>query len=188
MKDMPSKLDAFSERLDEWFGIEKKTLKAVQEQLRLDGCVVSLSRLSDWWSKRQQRNQEQMLLAQIANGARACKEVELSLEKHGGVELETLIKLQRVLILKFSTEGNVDAEKLELVQRMLREVQKFARLQQLNRQISLERDKFEFDAATACLKVLPDLKEISANNKLSQTEKVQAIRLKLFGVLPDQQT
>lgn len=140
-KQKPSKLDAHAERLDEWFGVEKKTLHQVQEQLRLDGCSVSLSRLSDWWSARQSAKQEDMLLAQIASGARQCKEVEQALGKNGGVELETLIKLHRVLILKLSTEGNADPDKLELVNRMMREVQKFARLQQLQEQNKIEERK-----------------------------------------------
>lgn len=47
--------------------------------------------------------------------------------------------------------------------------------------VSLEREKFEFDAAKACLKKLPELKAISTNKELSDEQKIDAVRLKLFG-------
>lgn len=192
-KERQSKLDGYAERLDEMFRSVDKggkgfTLDQAREELRLDGCSVSCSRLSDWWSARQNSQMQDRLLNQITSGAQQCREVEAALGKNGGVGLETLIKLHRVLILKLSTEGNVDPEKLELVNRMMREVQKFARLQQLGEQIALERDKFQFDAAKACLARLPELKAISTDKGLSDADKVQAIRLKLFGALADGET
>jgi hypothetical protein len=54
-------------------------------------------------------------------------------------------------------------------------------------QLNLDRDKFEFDAAKACLKQLPELKAISTNKSLSETQKVEQIRLKLFGTVPPAQ-
>lgn len=51
-KAKPSKLDAHTERLTEWF-TDKKTLAWVRDQLDADGLQVSLSRLSEWWQCRQ---------------------------------------------------------------------------------------------------------------------------------------
>lgn len=48
----------------------------------------------------------------------------------------------------------------------------------------LDRDKFQFDAAKAALKIWPGIKQISSDKTLSETDKVQAVRQKLFGVLP----
>jgi hypothetical protein len=48
----------------------------------------------------------------------------------------------------------------------------------------MERDRFEFDAAKACLQMLPELKLIAANPKLNEATKVNQIRLRLFGELP----
>jgi hypothetical protein len=45
-----------------------------------------------------------------------------------------------------------------------------------------DREKFEFDAAKAALKHAAELKVISSNSKLSDTEKLNAARGKLFGV------
>lgn len=56
------------------------------------------------------------------------------------------------------------------------------------RELSLSVDKFQFDAAKACLKVLPSLKAIASDKGLSELEKVQQIRLKLFGVVAGEKT
>src|SRR4051812_24285082 len=97
-KQKPSKLDAYAERLDEWFGIEKKTLDEVREQLLLDGVTVSCSRLSSWWGNRQTERMQEQLLSQIATRARACAEVEEAFTRHSAPELDILVKLHRVLI------------------------------------------------------------------------------------------
>ena len=61
-----------------------------------------------------------------------------------------------------------------------------ARDQDLSQQqLSLDREKFEFDAATKCLAQLPLLKTIAQNTKLTQAEKIDSIRQRLFGVLPE---
>jgi hypothetical protein len=49
------------------------------------------------------------------------------------------------------------------------------------RTVQLNYEKFFFDAANACRKKLPQLKVISKNPKLSDTQKIDLIRLKLFG-------
>lgn len=183
MKQKASKLDGYAERLDEWFS-GGMTLDAAKEQLRLDGCSVSRSRLSDWWANRQRERQEAMLLGQIANGARQCQEVERAFGKAPAPEMDTLIKLHRVLILKLSTASAMNPDLLELVNRMMKPVVQFARLQQLDRQISLDRDRFEFDAASACLKQLPTLKVISADRSLNDDQRIEQIRLRLFGEVP----
>jgi hypothetical protein len=46
--------------------------------------------------------------------------------------------------------------------------------------------RWQFDAAKACLKLLPALKAVASDKGLSEPEKVQQIRLKLFGVLPEE--
>ncbi len=137
MKARASKLDAHAERLTEWF-LEGKSLKEAQEQLKLDGCSVSLGRLSEWWQSRQSAMQEEQLLKQIASGAQQCKEVEKQFAESPAPEFDTLIRLHRVLILKLSTQGHADPEMLELVNRMMKPVLVFARLQQTSAQIKLD--------------------------------------------------
>jgi hypothetical protein len=60
-----------------------------------------------------------------------------------------------------------------------------ANAQALNKeQISLEREKFEFDAAKAALAHLPALREIANARGMDDAAKLQAVRKKLFGEVP----
>lgn len=47
-----------------------------------------------------------------------------------------------------------------------------------------QRDEFEFDAAEACLRHLPALREIAANNDLDEQAKLVEVRKRLFGSAP----
>ena len=49
----------------------------------------------------------------------------------------------------------------------------------------LAREKFEFDAAQAARKFAAEIKIISANSKLNESQKINAIRERLFGALPE---
>ena len=51
-------------------------------------------------------------------------------------------------------------------------------------ELSLDRDKFQFDAAKAALAVLPELLAIKRDSSLSEDAKLEQARLKLFGTLP----
>jgi hypothetical protein len=60
-----------------------------------------------------------------------------------------------------------------------------ARDQQLDQDhLALDRDKFQFDAAKACLEKLPELKTIAADRGLGEQAKLDAIRKQLFGEVP----
>ncbi len=59
------------------------------------------------------------------------------------------------------------------------------KLNQSERVLKLEKDKFEFDAAKACLKALPALKAIATDKGLDENERLNAVREKLFGDLPE---
>lgn len=146
MKTRPSKLDAHAERLEEWF-LGGKTLAEAQEQLRQDGCAVSLGRLSQWWSSRQSAIQEEQLLQQIASGANQCREVEEAFGDHPAPEMETIIKLQRVLILKISTQANVDPQMLDLVGRLTKPAMDYAKLMAKQREMDLSEQKYRDQVA-----------------------------------------
>lgn len=141
MKQKPSKLDGYAERLDEWFS-GGMTLDQAKEQLRLDGCSVSRSRLGEWWSARLQGKQEDALLRQIATGARQHQDVLQEFAKHPAPELETIIKLHRVLILKLSTQANADPDMLELLGRLMKPTMEFAKLQEKRRELELLEQKY----------------------------------------------
>ena len=183
-KQQKSKLDQFADRLDEWFGVEKKTIAQVQEQLRLDGCSVSSGRLSEWWHCRQREKMQAALLSQITTGANQVKAVEKAWGQNPPPELSAIIKLHRTLIWKLATEGTVAPEMLELVSGLMKSVVDFDKLNLKREEFSLARDKFQFDAVAACRKQMPSLKAIEANKSLSETEKTQLFMEKLFGTKP----
>lgn len=56
---------------------------------------------------------------------------------------------------------------------------------QKERALQLQFQIKHFDAAESCLKHLPEVKRIANNPKLSQREKINAIRRMLFGELPE---
>lgn len=51
--------------------------------------------------------------------------------------------------------------------------------------LTLERDRFQFNAASACLKHLPTLRAIAGKTGTDQKEKIRQIRLALFGAAPE---
>jgi len=53
-----------------------------------------------------------------------------------------------------------------------------------SQQVTLDKNKFEFDATRAALAKLPELKAISANKELSEDQKLEQARLALFGSAP----
>jgi hypothetical protein len=61
-----------------------------------------------------------------------------------------------------------------------------ARDQELSeQQLALDRDRFQFDAAKACLKKLPELKAIASDTAMDEDAKLLAVREKLFGEIPE---
>ena len=187
MKSRPSKLDQFAATLMVMDG-EKKTLADMQSWLKAEGCAISLSALGSWLSSARQQQLQDRLLGQIASGARQCKEVEKQFGENPAPELETLIKLHRVLILQLSTQGNADPEFLKLADQLMRTAMEFVsgqtKFRQKERELNLAEEKFEFNAAKAALKCAATLKLISSNKNLSEADKVNAARAKLFGELP----
>ena len=176
-KQKASKLDAFAERLEEMF-LAGTTLKDAQEQLRLDGCAVSLGRLSEWWQGRQAERQEAALLTQIATGAASCRRVEQELSQNPAPELATLLALHRTLILKLSTQGALDPQLLELVNRMMDRVIKGIRLDQLEQRNKLDERRIALLEDRA--KQAGEAEGI-VRAELSAEEKVQRMRA-VFGM------
>lgn len=184
-KAKKSKLDQFAERLDDWFGVEKKTILEVQAQLKLDGCLVSTGRLSEWWQLRQQFKMQKALLAQIATGARHIKEVEKQFDKNAAPELQTLMNLHRTLVFKLSTAGNVDPEFLKLADQMTRTVMEFYSAQTKagfkERELRLAEDKSQIAICEYFLKWFTDTKAAAiANSTSTNAQKIAELRKEYF--------
>ena len=184
-KEQESKLDAFVERLDQWFGVEKKTLAWVQKQLHLDGCDVSTGRLSEWWSERQSVLAARAMLAQIATGAKQSKEIEAAFAKNPAPELETLIKLQRVIVLQLSTQGAANPDMVKLADQLTNTVISFVsgrtKAEFKERELRLAEDKFQLEFCEKILdQALRDKAAAIASSNLSNADKIAAMRKEAF--------
>ena len=146
MKKRASKLDPYTKHLTEWF-LGGMTLPEAQKQLGQLGCSVSLGRLSEWWEARQSWIQEEQLIKQITSGARQCREVESAFGEHPAPELETIIKLHRVLALQFATRANVDPTMLEMSERASKMAREFAKLEEKRGERALAEAKYRDQVA-----------------------------------------
>ena len=140
-KAKASKLDPFAERLEEWF-LAGKTLVEAQEQLALDGCKVSLGRLSVWWQGRQAERAEAAFLFSIASGAKFLKTVDAEFAEHPAPELAAIMPVLRTLVFELSVHAHADPAKLQLVERLLKPLMEFAKLQEKRREIELAENKY----------------------------------------------
>lgn len=156
----------------------KETLASVAKWLREDGVTVSKQTLSEfcsWYSLRltfEEAEQDTVNFQEFITSAMPNLSQERVAEL-GSVyfNLQAIKHRDPKLFLAFQTAQH----------RAEMDVKKF---EQRERELALSRDKFEFDAAKACLAQLPQLKVIASNTKLSESDKIDAIRRKLFGQLP----
>jgi hypothetical protein len=88
-------------------------------------------------SKKRAAGVQEKVLAQIARAAERCREVEELLSRIPTPELETLIKLHRVLILKFSAEAEFAPELLKLAKDLMKPVMDWARLEEQSKRREL---------------------------------------------------
>jgi hypothetical protein len=126
-KQRESKLDQYAGPLAD-MEAEKKTLAEMLTWLKAEGVRCSASTLSRFLESARQSRLQEKLLAQIASGAEQCAAVEKSFGKNPAPELETLIKLQRVLILNLSTQATADPELIKLISQSFSSVMDAERL------------------------------------------------------------
>ncbi len=141
MKARPSKLDPFAERLTEML-LAGKSLAEAQEQLRQDGCSVSLGRLSRWWADHQATLAEEQMLRDIATGAAQCQAVSAAFERHPAPELSMIIAQHRVLAMQFATRAHVDGSMIEMSERATKMALEFAKLEEKRAERELAETKY----------------------------------------------
>jgi len=141
-REKQSKLDDYTEQLEQWLGEEQMTLSEAQQRLETMGCVVSLGGLSQWRRSRAWEQTREQLLDQIAEGARHCQQVEKEFGKNPPPELETLIKLHRLTILQLSAQKNADRETISQISALMRPVMDWARLEEKRKDRELAEQKY----------------------------------------------
>jgi DNA-binding phage protein len=195
-KNQKSKLDPFAADLDQWFGVERLTLKAAAERLLADKHVdVSQSELSRWWAKRQIIAARERLFDSIANGTKLAREVEGEFAKNPAPTFDVLCKLLRTIALHLSAKSQFDPALMKIAKSFISEAvkisssmfdkEKFDREIRLKEEeLKLDLDKFQFSASREAMAHLDELRAIRNDKNLDDEGKLLAVRQRLFGVTP----
>lgn len=182
------------ETLERWLFDDSPRLSCAEAAKRLhDDFNVQSSETavrSFYRRARQSRLEEQALESIVADAKSANLVLEKSEQNAANFqkaiqELTARMALKRAL----AGEDELSLEDIAQLSAMVlggkKEDREERKLSMQIEKLNLERAKFEFSAAEACLAKLPELKLISGNSKLSQEDKITAIRRTLFGVLPE---
>lgn len=161
-----------------------ETLAAVRKWLAQDGIKVSQQTLSEFYSwyalrasLKEAESDTENLLELIRKDAPELPEERLASIGNALFNLRAIKQQDPKLFLAFQTARHrAEMDRLKFEQRD-------RQLKQQAESLQLEREKFEFDAAKACLAALPELKVIGSS-KADDTTKIEAIRKRLFGQLP----
>lgn len=156
------------------------TLAETRDWLKADGIKVSSGALSGWLSSFVLRQRFRLADADTLQFIQLLRTrrpdlPEAELQQWGAeyFQMQAVKAGDAETFLAFSsarTKAEMEKKKLNLKER----------------QFTLDRERFEFDAATAAKKFAAEIKTISANPKLNESQKINAIRQRLFGVLPEQ--
>lgn len=178
-KAKKSKLDPHSAELERWFD-DKITLAEacarLQERYQLS---VSPSLLSDWWEKRQHQRLQDKVLDRISSGAHAVKAVEKQFAKDAPPEVETLIKLHRVLIMQLSLQATANPELLKTASDCMKPVMTYLKVQEQRADRHLEERRLAILEQKA--KQAEEAEQVVSDKKLSPEEKQQRMRA-IFGM------
>ena len=130
------------------------------------------------------KEQQSRALQRIAQCTKSANKVVKELTDRPADTYRALIGMAGQIAFEkaFDSEKQLDRETICEFTKLLIAARKDDREAQ---RLSLEREKWEFDAAEACLEELPELKVIATNPALSQKEKLRQVRLRLFGVAPE---
>lgn len=162
--------------------LEEKTPVQVAKAFKARGKVFTPAELGEFQSWRRLREQfrqwegdTQTLMELLRVQQPALSEEEL--ERYGNAVFQTqAIKLQDAAVFTRLAAARQRAVKEERQMELRRE------------QLRLQREKFEFDAAAACQKHLPELRAIADDEELDLNEQIQRIRRRLFGLPPEART
>jgi hypothetical protein len=167
--------------LEAWLFEEAVDYKAAIERLKMDFNVRTTdSSLSRFYKRIEKRR----TLDRISEAARTADQVEKRFLEEKADLYPVILKMVSQIAFEQSVNGKqMDPEIVYNFTKLLIAGRKEELRKEL---ITLQRERFQFDAAKACLKKLPELKQIASDNKLDQDEKLTAFRKALFGDLPEE--
>lgn len=92
-------------------------------------------------------------------------------------DTKAFVSVSRLRLAKQAFEAEKSAFRLKYQQ-------KDREIEQRERQIILEREKFETDAAKKAMAFVAEIKTIAANKSLDSDARIEQVRLRLFGAAP----
>ena len=146
-KQQHSKLDQFEAQLLE-MDDAGKTLAEMLAWLKEESCSVALSTLSRWLESARGSAAQERMLNLVASGSAHCQELDRAFSANPAPELETLIRLFKVLILKLTTEGAADPKQLRMADQLSRTALEF-----INGQTKANFKKIELEQAERKLQI-----------------------------------
>lgn len=170
--------DRYRESLEQWLYLENRSYDEALALLQSEhGFSAKKTAL---WAWRQRRDQER-LLERITTSARNSAQVAARFaEENPQVETGFVQMLKQVAFDLLSSPNPDPTAIAQIAGQALK-----LRDQELKSEtLALQRDRFQFSAAEACLAHLPSLKAIAADSSLDSSAKVEAIRNRLFGPAP----
>lgn len=180
-KKIESKLDQFHEQLVT-LESEGKTLLEMQKWLHEEGVAVAQSTISRFLESARSSAAQERILQLVVSGAQHCAEVDRAFSKNPAPELETLIKLFKVLIMKLTTQGAADLEQLRMADQLSRTAIEF-----ISGQTKANFKRIELEQAERKLKIAEekarqaDAARQVTESKLTPSEKEAEYR-RIFGM------
>lgn len=178
------------EQVDNWLFVDRLEHAAVRERLLKEfGCSVSLNSVSRYWQQGRSRRATDAFLDRIAAQAVRANQIVEEFERNPAAYHKVIANALGQRAMEHLQAEEVDDQAVIDIGYLLQGDQQIALKKQeaerKEKELTLAREKFQFDAAAACLKQLPALKLIASNPKLDDQAKLRAVREKLFGDLPE---
>jgi len=147
-KQTPSKLDPFEEVL---FAMDaaKNTLAEMKQWLSGQGVTISFQAISQFLASRRKRRWQADILRQIASGQQPFKQAKTAFQNDPEPDLETLIKLSRVLIFEHAVHLKPGLMSSPTTNMVLNYINRQGRIESKNSQVALAERKLAIREASA---------------------------------------
>jgi Protein of unknown function (DUF3486) len=160
--------------IDRWLFDENRSYDRVQ-RLCLDRLKLKIHR--NTLGRYFQRQSRRRALERIAASAATANAAMRKFQEHPADYYQVLDNM----IGQIAFDRALDRDKPDFDGRT---VIQFAKLLLDGKKFSFARQKWEFAAAKACLRHLPQLKAIAADDSLDEDARVERARIRLFGSAP----
>jgi len=175
-KDIPQLTAEQEAELERWLCDEERSCAEVRRRLSarfgLDLPAAEIRRIHD-------EHRQRRMLERIASSRAAANRIVREFKSDPANMYAAVVNLVGQAAFEAALEGErMDAALVTRLARLVVEAKRYALAEA---HFELQREKWQFDAAEACLKKLPELIPLHSQPGLSEKEKISRIRRALFG-------